>query len=313
MVDVAHDDDDRRAGDQVLRPVFAVVYELFLNGDNDFLLDLAAELHRHQRGGVVIYYVRKRGHYAVFYERLYDLRAGLLHPRGQLAHADGVRDLDLELSLFGYLELQLLHALALFGAALGAGRGLLLALLLAVLELLLAALFVFARVRAGEAVKALVIFAEVHVAAAARVYDALLGLLARDVGLLLLRLGLLLSGLLRRLGRLALRLGGLLRRRLGLLALLLCGAVLSCLRGLGLRFGYLEQLLHRRALVPLSKALEDQRKLRVLQDLHVVLRRGRILRQYLNDGLGGQAEILGHLVHPVLVKTTHGVPSPVCI
>ena len=115
-----------------------------------------------------------------------DLGARLLHAGGQLAHADGVGDLDLELGLFGYLELELLHALALLGAALGAGGGLLLALLLLVLELLLAALDVVARVRAGEAVEALVILAEVHVAAAARVYDALLGHLARDVGLCLL-------------------------------------------------------------------------------------------------------------------------------
>ena len=131
---------------------------------------------------------RERGHYAVLYERADDLGAGLLHPGGQLAHADGVGYLDLERGLLGYLELQLLHAVALFCAALGAGRGLLLALLLLVLELLLAAAlpWLVRAVRAGQAVEALVILAEVHVAAAARVDDALLRHLARDVGLLLL-------------------------------------------------------------------------------------------------------------------------------
>ena len=75
--------------------------------------------------------------------------------------------------LFGDLKVQLLHPVTLFLAALGAGGGLLLALLLAVLELLLAAAVgalpaLLRAVRAGgQPVEALVILAEVYVAAAA--------------------------------------------------------------------------------------------------------------------------------------------------
>ena len=217
VVDVAHDDDDRRAGDEVLRLILAVVYEPLLDGDDDLALDLAAELHGHQGRGVVVDDVRQRGHYAVLYERAHDLGARLLHAGGQLAHADGVGDLDLELGLFGYLELQLLHALALFCAALGAGGGLLLALLLACsgtspCRRCRSASRPPRAVRAGgQAVEALVILAEVHVAAAARVDDALFRHLARDVGLLLLDGGL-----------------GLLRVLLGALSRLCLGALLAC-------------------------------------------------------------------------------------
>ena len=280
VVNVAHD-----AGDEVLRLILAVVYEALLDGDDDLALDLAAELHRHKGGGVVVDDVRKRGHYAVLYERANDLGARLLHPGGQLAHTDGVGDLDLKLGLLGYLELQLLYALALFCAALGAGRGLLLALLLLVLELLLAALDVLARVRAGQAVKALVIFAEVHVAAAARVYDALLRHLARDVGLLLLRRrGLGLLGLrLGLLGRLRLLLALLLGRGLLRLSLLRCG--LRLLRRGFRRLRDLEQVLHGGALVLLRQILENKGELLILQHLHVVLGGRGVLRQYLGDGL----------------------------
>src|SRR5699024_8816126 len=155
----------------------------------------------------------------------------------------------------------LLHALALLGAALGAGGGLLLALLLLVLELLLAALDVVARVRAGEAVEALVILAEVHIAAAARVYDALLGHLARDVGLCLLGRRALLGALLRLGALLGLRLLGLcllrLRALLGLCLALGLGLRLRLLRR-RLRLRDLEEVLHRRALVVLRQILENK-------------------------------------------------------
>ena len=224
------------------------------------MLDLAAELHGHEGRGVVVDDVGERSHDAVLDERLDDLCAGFLHAGSQLADADCVGNLHLDGCLLGYLKLQLLHAVALFCAALGAGRSLLLALLLLVGELLFAAALLIGvgAVRARHAVKALVVFAEVYIAAAARVDDPLLGHLARDVLLLLLGLRVLLG----RLG-LLLRLGLSLRLALsGLLGLLrLCSGLLLLGLGLGLRlFGGLRhthQVLHRRALMLLRQALED--------------------------------------------------------
>ena len=54
VVNVTHDDDDWRSGLQVFRLILVVVYQALLNGDNDFLLDLAAKLHGDERRGVIV-------------------------------------------------------------------------------------------------------------------------------------------------------------------------------------------------------------------------------------------------------------------
>ena len=54
MVHVAHDHHHGGAGDQILLLVLSGVDELFLNGDDDFLLHLAAQLHGYQGGGIVV-------------------------------------------------------------------------------------------------------------------------------------------------------------------------------------------------------------------------------------------------------------------
>ena len=209
-------------------------------------------------------------------------------------------------AFFAISNLQALHTVALLGAALGAGGGLLLALLLLIAYLLLAGLAAAAAVRAvraGHAVEALVVLTEVDVAAAAGVYDALLGHLAGHVRLLLLGSGSGLGGL-GRLGRLPyLGLGG-------ALGLLRCGGLGRGGRGGGLlrRLGLLEdlhELIHVGALVLLGEHLEDYGQLVVVEDLHMVLRRGRVLRQYLGYDFGGKAKVLGHLVNSVFLKTTH--------
>ena len=147
-----------------------------------------------------------------------------------------------------------------------------------VLELLLAALFRSRARRGGKRSSYLPRFT----LPPPRVYDAASGLLARDVGLLLLRLGLLLSGLLRRAwagwpcaweaaappGWACLPL------------LLYWGGPLAACSGLGLRFGYLEQLLPSSRLVPLSRLSKIQRSSGSSRTCIVVLRRGRILRQF---------------------------------
>ena len=58
VVDVAHDHDNGRAGDEILLGVLVVVDQLLLDGDDDLLFDLAAHLlgedvykrQRHSRG-----------------------------------------------------------------------------------------------------------------------------------------------------------------------------------------------------------------------------------------------------------------------
>ena len=107
VVHVAHDDHDGGAGDQVLLLVLGGVDELLLDGDDDFLLHLAAQLHGHQGGGIIVDDLRQGGHDAQFFMRLLDdLGAGLLHAGGQLAHADLVGDLDGEGRLLGDLQLE---------------------------------------------------------------------------------------------------------------------------------------------------------------------------------------------------------------
>ena len=56
-------------------------------------------------------------------------------------------------------------------------------------------------------------------------------------------------------------------------------------------------------LVVLGQIVENNGQLPLLQDLHVVLGGGRVLGQDLRDGLGGQAEVLGHLMHSVFFHT----------
>ena len=53
----------------------------------------------------------------------------------------------------------------------------------------------------------------------------------------------------------------------------------------------------------LCQVVEDQGQLMVRQDLHVVLGGLGVLRQDLRNGLGGKAEVLGHLVHSVFLNT----------
>ena len=54
VVDVAHDDDDRRAGDEFVLGIDVIVNKTVLDRHNDLVLHLAAELHGDERGGIVI-------------------------------------------------------------------------------------------------------------------------------------------------------------------------------------------------------------------------------------------------------------------
>ena len=175
VVNVTHNNDDGGAGHEILRLILMVVDEALLNGDDDLLLDLAAEFHRHERGGVIVYYLRngrKNTHLescfmtsdAVFFMR--EASSPTLISSG---------DLHLELLLFRYLKLEAVHLVALLLAALG-GSELLAGALLGLagyLLLIAAAEVIVLGLHAGHIFKLLVVLFDVDRSAAAGIDDAL--------------------------------------------------------------------------------------------------------------------------------------------
>ena len=63
-------------------------------------------------------------------------------------------------------------------------------------------------------------------------------------------------------------------------------------------------------LVVLGQALKDQRQLPIPQNLHMVFGRLGILGQNLRDLLGGDAEVLRHLMHSVFVTYATQIEPP---
>ena len=295
VVNVTHDHHDRGARDEFVLAVLAVVDQTLFDRHDDLMLDLAAELHGHERGGVVINGIGQRRHNAHLHKTAHDLGAGFFHAGRELADGDRIRDLHLELLLFRDLELQLLHLVALLLAALGAGGGVLRALTVAVLDLLLATALVL-RALGHEIIQTLVVLGQVR-RRAAGIDDAALGHLTRLVRLVVL------PGL------------RLLRLRLGSLLRLLCrrgaGFRRIGLHGRGrLRLGlrlvrHFVELLQAGRLMVLREILKDVVELVVLQHLHMIFRSGGIIRQDLRDLLRGHAEILRHLMHSVFNQSAH--------
>ncbi len=285
MVDVAHDHDDGRAGNEILLGVLVVVDQLLLDGDDDLLFDLAAHLLGDDGSGVEVDHLAQGRHDAVFHQALDDLRTGLLHAAGQLTHADLIRDLHGDGRLLDDLKPQAAHAVGLLLLALVADGAVL--AFLTVAELLAVALLLLAAAAAAalrHVLQLLVVLIQIDVGGLAGIHHLGLGHPAHGLrrGLVLLRLPCRLSLL----AFVALLLGG--RRLLGLLLL----------RGLG-ALG--EDHLDAGNLIVLRQMLEDQRELSVVQHLHMVFGRLRILGQDLRDHLRGNPEILGHFVYPVFV------------
>ena len=295
VVHVAHDHHNGSPGHQVLLVVLVVVDELLLDGDHYLLLHLAAHLLGDDGGGVEVDKLAQRGHNAVFHQALDHLGAGFLHAAGQLAHADLVGDLDGDGGLFDDLQPQaaqpvglLLLALVALGTAPAAGLAadLFLALGLALVPAGVAAAGV------GHILELFVVLVQVHCRGLPGVHHLGLGHAADG---LLLRLGLLclLAGLLLGLG---LPGGRLLPGRLRLL--------LGRLGGVGV------DRLDAGDLVVLGQALKDQRQLPIPQNLHMVFGRLGILGQNLRDLLGGDAEVLRHLMHSVFVTYATQIEPP---
>ena len=117
MVDVAHDHNDRRTGDQIGLVVLVLFKQALLDGDMDLVLDLGVELLGHQGGGVKVHHVGSGVHLAHLHELGHDLGDVLLQAGSQLADGDLVGDGDLELGVAGLLQLDALQALGLGLAA----------------------------------------------------------------------------------------------------------------------------------------------------------------------------------------------------
>ena len=140
VVDVAHDHDDGAAAHQFVFRIYMVVNEAFFDGDNDLPLHLAAQLCGDEFRRVEVDGLIDGGHDTVFDEDLDQLRGGLLHAGGQLAHGDLVGDFHRQRRLLDDLKLQPPHLLLLLVAALVAHRAFVLILIFAlVADLLLAA------------------------------------------------------------------------------------------------------------------------------------------------------------------------------
>ena len=277
VVDVAHDDHDRRAGDELVGGVLMVVEQTLFDGDDDLALDLAAKLRGDEFRRVEVDGLVDRGHDAVFEQALDDLSRRLLHAGSQLADSDLIGDPDDQLRLLGNLQLETAHLLLLLGAGLCAEALGLLLLFVLVADLLLAAGIILHAV-GDKRVDAVVVAVGVD-RDGAGVDDAALALAlglrllgGRLLGILL-RAGLV-PGLLRTLEALLLRAGRtcLLRTRLILAALRArlasglrvlrgcCGLGLLCGRGSG-RFllcrGSGKDLLDRIDLVLLRDIVEN--------------------------------------------------------
>ena len=300
MVHVAHDHHNGCPGHQILRLILVDVDELFLDGDGHLMLHLAAHFLGDDGSGVVINDLGQGGHDAVLHQALDHLGAGLLHAAGQLAHADLIGDHDLDGSLLGDLQLQTAHLLRLVLTAL-VGEGHAAPALVGGADLFLAAAAL--ALHAGgpltaQILQTLVVLGQVHIAALAGVYDLLLGNAADGLLHHRLLLGRALS---------ALALGGLgsggLFPVLGAALLRRGSGGLGGLRLLLLLEGVGEDHLDAGDLVVLREIIKNHGKLMVRQNLHVVLGSGRVLGQDLRDGLGGQAEVLGHLMHSVFFHT----------
>ena len=282
-----------------------VVDEALLNGDHHFLLHLAAHLLGDDGGGVKVDHLAQRGHNAVLHQAFDHLCAGFLHAAGQFAHGDLIGDLHGDGRLFDDLQTQLAEPVGLLLLALAAGEAVVAALVIAEFLLTLGCLLLpLAAAGAGvrHILQLLVVLVQIHVGGLAGIHHLLLG----HAG----------HGLLHRLGGLLGSLTGGSRTLCGPVALLrrgwpgrllALGRGRLLLRGLG-ALGEDDRDIGDR--VVLGQILKDEAELPILQHLHVILGRFGVLGQDLRDLLGGDPEILGHLMHSVFVDDTTQIKPP---
>ena len=343
VIDMAHDDDDRRTGDELFCRVLMIVKEFFLNCDDDLALDLAAELHGYKFRRIVVDGLVDRRHHAVFQQTLDDLRRRLLHARGEFTDGDFIGDFDDQRRFFCNLQLKPAHLFLLLRAVLRT-EFLRLLLFIFVADLLLAARVVL-HALGDKRIDAVVVAVGVD-GDRAGIDDAAfaLALGLRLFGLLgslrlgvLLRRGSLLGRILRaRLILLRLRTGILLRAlvvvvlaravrvraqlrralRLLLLRVLLRGRRLFGRRCSGrfgfrlfLRLGGREDLGDGADLVLCGDIVEDDVQLIFCQILRTALGLIIKLSDDLNEAFGGHSKIVGYLFDFLLDLNTHTATS----
>ena len=323
VVDVTHDDDDRRAGLELVGAVLVIVDELFLDRDDNFLFDLAAELLGNEGRGVEVDHLGEGRHHAVFHQALDDLRAGLLHAARQLADGDLIGDLDGQRGLLRDLKLEAAHLLGLLLLALAGKRLLAVVAVSVVAELLLAAALQVAAVAGalGHVLQFLVVLVEVDVRHLAGIDDLLLrharrgmlrgGGLALLLGLRSVLLGL--RGLRCRLCLLGLGTAAaivLLRGRAVCLRLILRtrALFLRLLLGRGLGIDRLD--LH---LILLRQMFENQVDLIGRQHLRRLLAPVFIGTQNGQNVLRRHAEVLCQIGYLVLVHCSSQITAPPCV
>ena len=309
MVNVTHDHHNGGTGQQIFFGVLMIVDELLLDGDDHFLLHLAAHFLGNNGGGIEVDHLAQGCHNAVLHQALDHLCAGLFHAACQLANGDLIGDLHGDGSILNHLKAQLAQAIGLFLTALVALLTLLLTLLVAELLLvleLIGAAATTAMTALSHILQLLVILSHVHVGGLAGIHHLLLrhaghGLLLHyGSGRFFLLLILLLSLLLTATALLTVV------ALLGFILLLLGTLCLLLLRLCALGEDGDDVV----DLVVLGQILKYQRELTVLQHLHVVFGGLGVLGQDLRYVLRGDTKILRHLMHSIFVCYATQIKPP---
>ena len=113
VVDVAHDHHNRIAWQKVLIVIRTVVDDAVLDGHDDFLFHLHAQLGGYDLSRIIINDLVDRGHHAEGHQLFDNLRGSTLHHSGEVTHGNFIRHLDDKLRLFGALRGDPLEALRL--------------------------------------------------------------------------------------------------------------------------------------------------------------------------------------------------------
>ena len=350
MVNVTHDNDNRASRLQIFFLVLALIKQLFFDGNVYFLLNLCAHFLCNDCRRVKVDGLRNICHNAQLEQLFDDVCCGALQAGSQLADIDFIRNHNLELNLLELLlTLQALHLLLLLLTALVGERSacirlagdFLLARLHAVsllrnqrVNAVVVTIQIDIACAAGiDAVNLLALRLLVllgrngrrcRLAGALRTQNlALLMRLCLTMVLLLVVVELLFlcsgSVLLRLLAFLLLSFRlcvALLLRTAGIAAILLLGSAHRlltnnlCRRRLSLSSLLIQDFLHVIHRMLLGHIIKNQIQFIVLQNLHVILRRGEIFCHHIGDVLGIYAKILSDFMYTVFIFNTHARSPP---
>ena len=132
VVNVAHNNNDRRTFDQLIGAVLFLGEQALFDRNMNFMLHLCVEFLCDQGGGIKIDHIGSSVHFAHLHELGNNLGHVLLQAGSQLANSDLIGDGDFELGVAGLFQLDALQAL---GFGFTAAAKLLAAAVIAVVEL----------------------------------------------------------------------------------------------------------------------------------------------------------------------------------